>query len=148
MGLIINQPIADLSLQDILIHAKIALPSRPLPPVYIGGPVEINSAFFLYSADYKAGNFLEVSSTVRLSRDPQLLYDLAQNKGPINFIPTLGYSGWAPGQLENELTINGWLTLPGDDEIIFQVEDESKWAKAAMKYGIDIKLFGDVVGSA
>jgi putative transcriptional regulator len=60
----------------------------------------------------------------------------------------LGYAGWGPGQLESELTDNGWLTLPAEDEVIFNTPDSEKWRIAAQKFGIDIATFGDVVGSA
>lgn len=148
MGLVINQPIFEITLEDILRNADIPVPSQPLPAVYMGGPVETNAAFFLYTSDYEAQSYIEVTDTVRLTRDPELLHDVAQEKGPKSFIPALGYSGWAPGQLENELTVDGWLTLPANDEIVFHTPDEVKWKKAAQLYGIDISLYGDVIGSA
>ena len=114
----------------------------------IGGPVEVGSGFILYTADYQANSQLEVSSTVCLSSDPQILRDIAENKGPNHYMFMLGYAGWGPGQLENELTDNGWLTLPAEDEVIFNTPDSEKWRIAAQKFGIDITTFGDVVGSA
>lgn len=148
MGLVINQPIPDITLADILRNANMPVPSQPLPPVYLGGPVETNSAFFLYTADYEAKSYIEVTNSVRLSRDAELLHDLSQGEGPASVIPALGYSGWAPGQLEYELSADGWLTLPGKDEIVFNTPDKLKWKKAAQSYGIDIELYGDVSGSA
>lgn len=148
LGLVINQPVKDIDLADIFRHADIPLPAAPLPPVYLGGPVETSSAFFLYSADYQLGNHIAVSPTVALTRDPQLLYDLAAGRGPSFFLPALGYAGWGGGQLENELSGDGWLILPADDEIIFRTPDDQKWKRAARAHGIDITLFGDVVGSA
>jgi putative transcriptional regulator len=46
------------------------------------------------------------------------------------------------------LTDNGWLSLPAEDEVIFNTPDSEKWRVAAQKFGIDITTFGDVVGSA
>ena len=60
----------------------------------------------------------------------------------------LGYAGSAPGQLEQELTNNGWLTLPANYNDIFSTEDEFKWKKVAARNGIDIALFGDIIGNA
>ena len=148
MGLVVNEPIADISLGDVFASAEISVPPGVLPSVYQGGPVEVANAFFLYSSEYRAQHFLEVSKTVHLSSDPQLLYDLASGQGPKNLLVALGYSGWGPGQLEAELTVDGWLTLPADDEIIFHTPDNLRWQKAALRHGIDIALFGDVVGSA
>ncbi len=148
MGLVINNPLADITFEDIFRNAEIPLPAGVLPPLYLGGPVETTAAFFLFSSEYSTGSYLDISTSVRLSRDPAILYDISAGKGPKEFITTLGYSGWAPGQLEHELSVDGWLILPATDEIIFRTPDDLKWKKAAKLYGIDIELFGDVVGSA
>ncbi|HIJ91068.1 MAG: YqgE/AlgH family protein [Desulfobulbaceae bacterium] len=148
MGLVVNEPIAGVSMAEVFASADIPQPPGLLSAVYLGGPVEVANAFFLYSSEYRAQHFLEVSKTVHLSSDPQLLYDLASGRGPKNLLVALGYSGWGPGQLEAELSVDGWLTLPADDDIIFHTPDSLRWQKAARRHGIDIALFGDVVGSA
>ncbi|ADH85755.1 YqgE/AlgH family protein [Desulfurivibrio alkaliphilus] len=148
MGLIINQPLKDVQLEDIFRNAEIPLPSSPLGPVYLGGPVETSHVFVIYSVDYQIGNQLRVSSTISLTRDPRLFYDLAAGDGPQHYLVTLGYAGWGPGQLEAELSVDGWLVLPALDEIIFATPDHRKWRQAALAHGVDIGLFGSVSGSA
>ena len=148
MGLVVNQPIIDISLADILRSADIALPAFKLPQVYLGGPVEMESAFILYSSDYVAANQMEITPTVSLCREAQLLKDIAGGAGPKHYLFFLGYAGWAAGQLESELTVNGWLTLPAADEVLFQTPDEHKWKRAAEMHGIDIATFADLIGSA
>jgi len=149
MGLIVNQPLPDILLGDILQSFNFDSPGFELPPVYLGGPVETNTAYILYSSEYEsAASYLEVSQSVRLTREPGVLEDIANGKGPQKFLFLLGYAGWAPGQLENELRMDGWLTLPAEDEVLFDTPDDQKWHKAARKFGIDISVFGDVVGSA
>ncbi len=148
IGLVVNNPLPDVRLDEILISADIPLPDFELPPVYLGGPVEMGSGFILYTADYQARSQLQVSATVCLSSDPAILQDIAQNAGPDKYLFLLGYAGWGPGQLENELTDNGWLTLPAEDKVIFNTPDAMKWKVAAQKFGIDITTYGDVVGSA
>jgi putative transcriptional regulator len=148
IGLIVNNPLPDVTLDEILVNANITVPDFVLPPVYLGGPVEMSAGFILYSADYQAENQLYVSDTVRLSSDPEILRDISLDQGPSKYLFLLGYSGWGPGQLENELTDNGWLTLPAEDKIIFDTPDDTKWKIAAKKFGIDITTYGDVVGSA
>ncbi|MBU0729529.1 MAG: YqgE/AlgH family protein [Proteobacteria bacterium] len=149
MGFIINQPTA-ISLVEILKSAEIPVPDQQLPPVYFGGPVELEAAFFLYSTKnaYQIEHQINISDSVSLSRDPKILRDIAASRGPSDYIFLLGYAGWAPGQLENELTVNGWLTLPADYEDIFHTPDSLKWRNVAMKHGIDIDLFGDEIGTA
>jgi len=148
MGLIINQPLPDITLADIFREATIPVPDRALPPVYLGGPMEETSAFFLYSADYQIEPSLAISPSIRLTRAPRILHDLAAGQGPRAYLSALGYAGWAPGQLEGELSRDGWLTLPGSAAIVFHTPDDLKWRKAAQGYGIDITLFGDIVGTA
>jgi putative transcriptional regulator len=148
MGLAVNRPNAAFTLAEILSGANLPLPASPLPPVYIGGPVDLESAFILYRSDYFAEHRLDVSDTVSLTRETKVLEDIAKGTGPRHYLFLLGYTGWGPGQLEQELLENGWLTLPANDEIIFHLPDELKWKAAAMQYGIDIATFGDVIGYA
>ena len=148
IGLVVNNPLPDVRLDEILKSAEIPIPDFELPLVYIGGPVEMESGFILYTADYHAQSELQVSATVCLTSDPEVLRDIACNAGPSRYLFLLGYAGWGPGQLENELTDNGWLILPAEDDIMFDTPDSQKWQAAAQKFGIDITTYGDVVGSA
>ena len=148
IGLVVNNPLPDVKFGEILKSADIPLPDFELPPVYLGGPVEMGSGFILYTGDYQTLSQMQVSETVYLSSDPAVLQDIAAGRGPGRYLFLLGYSGWGPGQLEGELTDNGWLTLPAEDNIIFDTADDLKWKAAAGKHGIDITTFGDVIGSA
>lgn len=147
MGLIVNHP-SEYSLLEIFLSANVEVSGTDFPKIYIGGPVDVETAFFLYSSDYVGKNELSISEDVSMSRDPQILHDIAAGIGPKSYIFVLGYSGWAPGQLEAELTVNGWLTLPAKNEILFHTENEEKWKKAAMQFGIDISLYSDQIGTA
>lgn len=148
MGVAINQPNRVFSLAEILRGANLPIPQSELPPVYIGGPVELESAFILYGSDYTAEHRLDVSDTVSLTRETRVLEDIARGRGPKKYLFLLGYTGWGPGQLEHELMENGWLSVPANDEIIFNSPDEFKWKAAAMQYGIDIATYEDVIGNA
>ncbi len=148
MGVAINQPNRAFSLAEILRGANLPIPQGELPSVYIGGPVELESAFILYLSEYKAQHRLDISETVSLTRETKVLEDIALGRGPKHYLFILGYTGWGPGQLENELMENGWLSVPANDEIIFNNPDEFKWKAAAMHYGIDIATYEDVIGNA
>jgi putative transcriptional regulator len=147
MGLVVNQP-TSFTLADIFNSAKIEAVGQGWPPIYIGGPVDTEAAFFLYSDDYVAPNFLAVRDGVCLSRDPKILQDIAKGVGPRHYLFILGYAGWGPGQLETELTMNGWLTVPAVNSILFSTPDDEKWQQAASHFGIDIALFCDQIGKA
>lgn len=148
MGVAVNRPNSGFSLAEILKGAELPIPDGNLPPVHVGGPVELESAFILYRSDYETEYKLQISETVSLTRETRVLEDIANGRGPENYLFILGYTGWGPGQLENELLDNGWLSLPASDNIIFDVADDQKWKAAAMQYGIDIAAFDDVIGYA
>ena len=148
MGVAINQPNNEISFGEILNGAQLPIPEIELPPIYIGGPVELESAFILYLNDYQTDSKLDVSETVSLTRETKVLQDIALGRGPEHFLFILGYSGWGPGQLERELMDSGWLSVPASDEILFHMPNEIKWKAAAMQYGIDIEIYNDNVGFA
>jgi putative transcriptional regulator len=155
MGVVINNPHKAITLVDIFKGAEISLQKDIIAPVYIGGPVGVADGFVIYKkmlegkeAESEKRYSLRVCENVFLSRDLKLLEDIGMGKGPDDFLFLLGYAGWGPGQLEMELIDNGWLTLPADQEIIFNVDDKSKWKMAADWHGIDISIFGVVAGNA
>ena len=133
---------------EVLLSTNISLPEGPLPPVYNGGPVEMEAGFILYSSDYEAGNALKVSPGVYLSRESRLLEKISRGEGPEKYMFLLGYAGWGPGQLEEELMDNSWLTVPGDMNVLFNTPDDMKWKQAALRYGINISIFTNIVGNA
>lgn len=148
VGVAVNKLELDLTLDEVLRSSGLPVPSELDTSVYIGGPVEPNAAFILYTSDYVTEQQLEVSPTVSLSRSNKVLEDIAHGRGPEKFLFAIGYAGWGPGQLEQELVAQGWLTVPADDSIIFDVPDMEKWRRAAALYGIDISTFQDFVGNA
>jgi len=148
MGVAVNKPNPFISLKEILKSTNLPVPEVELPAVYVGGPVEMESAFVLYRSDYRVDHQLEIGDNLSLSRESKVLEDISKNKGPSEYLFLLGYAGWGPGQLESELVADGWLSLPSDESIIFNVADNAKWKTAAMLYGIDISTLGDMAGLA
>ena len=148
IGIAINKPNPLINLEEVLLTNNLPVPTDMNSPVYMGGPVEPTSAFILYQSDYVTEQHLEVSSTVYLSRNTRVLEDIANERGPEKFLFAVGYAGWGPGQLEQELVSRGWLTIPAQDSIIFDVPDEDKWRQAAAIYGIDISIYQDFIGNA
>jgi putative transcriptional regulator len=148
MALVINRPNPFLTMSEILRSANLPAPEKKLPPVYNGGPVEPTTASILFSSDYQAEQQLVISSTISMSREAKLLEDIARDHGPAKYLFMLGYAGWGPGQLEQELIAEGWLVVPADDALVFDVPDDDKWQRAALLYGIDISTYGDMIGNA
>ena len=149
MGVVVNNYLPGINLANIIEGLDITRPDMVMPKVFLGGPVDQNAGFFLHSAEYKSNEYsLAVSESIILSRDSHILYDIVENKGPVDYLFILGYSGWGPGQLENELTRDGWLMLPADYNDLFKVAPENKWRNICKKYGVNIAIFEDMTGTA
>lgn len=151
MGLIVNQRAPNIRFAELLQRLSIspnegeALGEDIDLDVHVGGPVETERGFVLHSADYfKAESTLPIDESVCLTATIDILRDIAKGTGPDKALLALGYAGWAPGQLENEIQNNGWLNCPADPEIIFDPEVDRKYQRALGKIGIDpIRLVND-----
>lgn len=139
MGLIINKPALDVDFSDLLERLKIeSVSGSSRPAIYIGGPVEHARGFVLHSGDYTTdAATLQVNDHFGMTATVEVLEDIAQGTGPQAALLALGYSGWGPGQLENEIAQNGWLIGDADSELIFGVNDARKWEAALAQMGID-----------
>ena len=153
MGLVVNQVARHLSLEELLIQldilnddSAIRLPESVRDMnVHKGGPVEVERGFVLHSDDFMLNqSTLTIDNGICLTATLEILRAVAQGDGPAQAMLALGYAGWAPGQLENEIQSNGWLTAPADPEILFDRDFESKWHRALGSLGIDpAMLFSD-----
>ena len=149
MGLIINKLVDELTFPDLLkqLEIKPALPKSPLN-VFLGGPVEQARGFVLHSTEYLQDATLRVSDTVGLTATIDVLRDIAEGNGPKDKILMLGYTGWAPGQLDLEIMENGWLNVEADDALVFGDKLTDKWEMAIKKIGIDPQMLSDEFGHA
>ncbi len=153
MGLVVNQVARHLSLEELLIQLDIVnddnairLPEQVRDMnVHKGGPVEVERGFVLHSDDFMLNqSTLTIDHGICLTATLEILRAMAQGTGPSQAMLALGYAGWAPGQLENEIQANGWLTAPADPDILFDADTESKWHRALASLGIDpAMLFSD-----
>ncbi|WP_170438512.1 YqgE/AlgH family protein [Ruegeria arenilitoris] len=139
MGLIVNKP-SDLRIKTLLEQLNIAcrIPVVGERLVHFGGPVELSRGFVLHSADYDANlHSLHVAGDFSMTATLDVLEDIASGTGPLNSMLMLGYSGWGPGQLEDEIAANGWLTTDATSKLVFDVADDEKWEAALATLGVD-----------
>lgn len=146
MGIVINRPAEHLSFVDLLRQLDLIPEDKAInvPPklkymsVFVGGPVETGRGFVLHSADYfSTDSTMTIDGSVCLTATIDILRAIAQGSGPDKSLLALGYAGWAPGQLESEIQANGWLTCPGDAELVFDPRVEEKYSLALAKMGVD-----------
>jgi putative transcriptional regulator len=138
MGLIVNKTADDLTWSDLFKKLEIPIGKYNAPrPVRYGGPVETGRGFVLHSSDYHVEDAtMEVDKTVSMTATLDILQAIAMGRGPDKAIVALGYAGWAPGQLESELQMNGWLSCPPDETLLFADDQEDKWDAAMAKIGV------------
>ena len=102
----------------------------------------------MHTSDYQQDATLEVVDGVALTATVDILKAIARGDGPKKSLLALGYAGWGPGQLDMEIRANGWLQVPSDSEIIFDIEPGTKWERAIQRLGIDPRMLSDDVGHA
>ena len=137
MGLIINQKAPHISFRELLGQLNISTrdPGRIARDlidisVHVGGPVETGRGFVLHSSDYYAADStLAIDDTVSLTATVDILKAIATGRGPGRAILALGYAGWRAGQLESEITANGWLHCPADPELLFDCALDQKYER-------------------
>ena len=150
MGLIINRPAGDLKFNDLLKQLGISAGSQSIQvPVNIGGPVEHSRGFVLHTTDYAATEAtLTVNEDFGMTATRDILSDISRGAGPVACLLALGYSGWGPGQLEEEIRANGWLICDASRDLVFSKDQQDKWDKALAAIGIDPRLLSAKGGTA
>jgi putative transcriptional regulator len=157
MGIIVNQPAQNIKFPDLLVQLevipaaeRIQLPGRAEDvKVLKGGPVETGRGFVLHSADFFIENStLPIDEGICLTATLDILKAIARGNGPASAILALGYAGWAPGQLEQEIQQNGWLHCAADSELIFGQDTDMKYERALRKIGIDLGMLSSESGHA
>lgn len=149
MGLIINQPLELINYASLVDGMNLpAEAAKQNIPVYFGGPVDRSRGFVIHSTDYFREFSLARAGDVAVTASANILTDIAAGKGPKQSALFVGYAGWEPGQLEQEIEQNSWLTVPASAKLIFNTEDELKWVTASESLGVNMAFFSTTVGHA
>jgi putative transcriptional regulator len=157
MGIIVNRRLPEMSFPDLLARlaiietgerAHIPQAVRQMPVQY-GGPVEPGRGFVLHSPDYQSTDAtLPIDEQIALTATLDILRAMAGGEGPRRALLALGYSGWGPGQLEDEIQRNGWLSCEADDELVFGQDFDGKYTAALQKIGVDPSKLSSAAGHA
>ena len=155
MGLVVNKP-TEVDLATLFDKIELKLEIAPLleQPVYFGGPVQIERGFVLHESNvnlsYSSSLIIPGGLTMTTSKD--ILEAVAIGNGPRKFLMTLGYAGWGAGQLEEEITLNGWMNVPLSREqmmeIIFNTPASQRYEKTMSHLGFDLSHLSGEAGHA
>ena len=156
LGLVINKPI-DIKLKNLFEKVDLSLdrPELAEAPVYFGGPVQTERGFVLHESldgdDGEGGHYnssLRIPGGLEMTTSKDVLEALSSGAGPKKVLVTLGYSGWAAGQLEEEMGRNGWINVSAERGIIFDTPVEQRYDKALSLLGIDVNMLSGEAGHA
>jgi len=155
LGLVINKPI-DITLKSLFEKVELSLDRDDLAdvPVYFGGPVQTERGFVLHEPIAEGGeggpynSSLKVEGGLEMTTSKDVLEAISSGAGPKKVLVTLGYSGWGAGQLEEEMSRNGWINVDAEPGIIFDTPVSQRYGKALSLLGIDAGMLSSDAGHA
>ncbi len=138
LGIVINRPSDSRAISSVL-KALGADGSGVTGNVqlFLGGPVSPNVAFVIHSAGYRHPETVDIDDRVALSDAAGVLRDIGLGKGPAKSLVALGYAGWAPSQLEDEIARGAWVTVPEDPALVFDDDRTKVWTDALALHKTD-----------
>jgi len=149
LGLVVNRPL-NMTLSKLLAQVSIPITAKQcgVIPIHFGGPVQTDRGFVLHEPVGQWQSTLAVSSEIGLTTSKDILQAVARGEGPQQILITLGYAGWAPGQLEHELAQNAWLTVAARPDVMFELPAEQRLPAAMELLGVDYASLSESAGHA
>jgi putative transcriptional regulator len=141
MGVIVNKPLADVELGELLEQLDID-PREGIggDPVFFGGPVRTERGLVLHTADYDLETTVKICPGVSLTTAREILTDVGgrapTRARPEKYIVAIGYAGWGAGQLEAEFAVNAWIHSNLDLGLVFSDEPSQTWNRALRNLGV------------
>ncbi|MBM2574990.1 YqgE/AlgH family protein [Jannaschia sp. Os4] len=150
MGLVVNRPAPDMTLRRLLLELGRRSDRTPFGHrVHAGGPVQVERAFVLHGPDHDEGaETLKVSDDFYMTSSRSILSEVAEGRGPVDPLIAMGYSGWGPQQLEDELARNVWFVADATPGVVLGGSDAAKWEGALAQAGIGAAQLSGVAGHA
>ena len=131
LGIIINRPVGEKSIASLLEGPGEDVSGiEGTLRIFAGGPVQPDIGFVVHSAEYRRDDTIAVDEHVAMTASRQILRDIGHHRGPVKSLFALGYAGWGPGQLENELARHDWFTAPEEPKLIFDDDRANLWEDA------------------
>jgi len=149
LGVVVNRP-TDMTLASLFEQIQMPLGSAAMAgqPVYYGGPVQTDRGFVLHRPVGGWQSTLAVREDVGLTTSRDILQAVSEGAGPDGLLVSLGYAGWAPGQIEDEIGRNAWLTVAAAPAVIFELPPPERLGAALRLLGVDPAMLCDEAGHA
>jgi putative transcriptional regulator len=131
LGIAINRPVRELPVAKLLDALGLdSKGSEGSVRLFAGGPVQPEAGFIVHSADYHRLGTVDIDGRVAMTANPEILRDIGHHRGPRQSLVAFGYAGWGSGQVEGELTLGGWFTVPADPNLVFDADRDKLWDEA------------------
>jgi putative transcriptional regulator len=152
LGVIVNKP-TDMTMETLFERIDLKLAdnideSVVNEAILFGGPVQDDRGFVLHTPGERYSSSLTVTPDVAFTTSIDVLEAVANGDGPARMLVSIGYAGWSPGQLEDELARNGWLTVGADAHVLFDLPVEERYTAAIKLLGIDPVMLASEAGHA
>jgi putative transcriptional regulator len=152
LGVVINKP-TDMTMEVLFDRIDLKIsdsldPATVSEPIMFGGPVQDDRGFVLHTPGARYSSSLTVTDQVAFTTSIDVLEAVAAGDGPERMLVSIGYSGWSPGQLEDEIGRNGWLTVAADPRVLFDMPVEERYNAAIKLLGIDPAMLALEAGHA
>jgi putative transcriptional regulator len=153
LGVVINKP-TDMTMENLFERIELSLThdghvsDHSKQPIMFGGPVQEGCGFVLHAPIGNYAASLKITDELAFTMSRDVLEAFASSEGPDRLLISIGYSGWGPGQLENEISNNGWLTVRADSNVMFDVPIEERYLFALKMLGIDPVMLMSQAGHA
>ncbi|MDR0934145.1 MAG: YqgE/AlgH family protein [Burkholderiaceae bacterium] len=150
LGIVINKP-TDITIDSLLerLELKLEIHAFSGQPVMFGGPVQDDRGFVLHSPEgNRFSSMLRITDEIAFTTSRDILEALASGSGPSRVLVSIGYAGWNPGQLEQEIGRNGWLTVAAKPDVIFDLPIAERYSAAIKLLGFDPLMLSSESGHA
>jgi putative transcriptional regulator len=134
-GLVLNRPTSTPAIQAVKMDPPVTTDSGL--ELWVGGPVEPERGCILLGEDPHDDDAVQICEGVYISGSASLLRRLMEGGAPDRTRLLMGYAGWGPGQLDEELRESAWLISEVATDLVFEVEAGSMWETAIRRLGAD-----------
>jgi putative transcriptional regulator len=145
-GLVVNRQMTEPAWT--LIKTEPAIAVHKDLRLWLGGPVDPQRGFLLHTPDWGGRDSIDVAGRWMLSATLDILKAIAEGRGPSRWVAALGYAGWGPDQLDDEMRRHGWFATAGTDALLYDRDVDTRWTAAFQDAGIDSRLLAAHSGTA
>jgi len=141
MGIVINR-LTGIESTQVLDQMGVPMRGGLVGPVHWGGPVQPGAVFVTFdrkgiqSEDEAEDRIFEISSNLAVSPSKTVIEMASAASDISGAFLSLGYAGWGPGQLDEEIESGSWIYMELDEDLVFGVPPQERWERHIASMGV------------